>query len=118
MSVANNSRRLLGIRISGRRMELKLTQIVLAKRVGIARPYLAMIERGFKNPSLQVLQKIEKELSVPPGSFSVSKEVLEAVSLDMSLTWSLLSEHKALDLEKIRKSWEVMRDYCLSGTEK
>lgn len=39
----------------------------LAKKVGIQPHYLSLIESGKREPSLQILRKIAKELDVPIG---------------------------------------------------
>ena len=46
------------------RKERKLTQVELAKKVGISSNYYARIERDEENPSLEVLKDIAKALKV------------------------------------------------------
>lgn len=55
MSVGANIRRI--------REEQKLTQAWLAERAGISQAMLCQIERGTKNPSLQVSVEIAKQLN-------------------------------------------------------
>jgi putative transcriptional regulator len=44
--------------IINRRKELKITQLSVAKAAGIERSSYAAIERGFRDPSLEVAQRI------------------------------------------------------------
>ena len=54
----------LGRRIRTLRKELGLTQEDLAFEVGVNRSYMGFIERGERNPSLAMLNKIAKALGV------------------------------------------------------
>lgn len=47
-----------------RRIELELTQQQVADAAGITRSSYATIERGLRNPSLEVAQKISKKLKM------------------------------------------------------
>ncbi|MFZ2651675.1 MAG: helix-turn-helix transcriptional regulator [Burkholderiaceae bacterium] len=51
-----------GKTIRQRRMELGLSQEVLAERCGFDRTYISMLERGTRNPSLLNLIKLAKGL--------------------------------------------------------
>ena len=53
----------LAKRLRSMRNMLHLTQASLADRIGITQPYLAELERGDKNPSIDVLQKLCGELN-------------------------------------------------------
>ena len=55
MSVGANIRRI--------REELGLSQAYVAEQVGISQAMLCQIERGTKNPSLQVSAEIAKQLN-------------------------------------------------------
>lgn len=46
------------------RKEKKLTQVQLAKKIGISSNYYARIERDEENPSLEVFKDIAKALKV------------------------------------------------------
>ena len=50
--------------IKNKRMQLGLSQNKLAKLVGITQPFIAEIESGSRSPSIEVLQRICKELSI------------------------------------------------------
>lgn len=54
----------LGINIKRLRKEKGLTQQQLADKAGMDYPYLGMIERGEKNPTLEFIGKIAKGLNV------------------------------------------------------
>ena len=51
------------------RLQRKLTQTQLAKKVQVSQAYLARLERGDKtNPSLSVLKRLAKALGVTSGA--------------------------------------------------
>lgn len=52
----------VGENIKKRREALNVSQRDLAEQVGIAQPFLCQVERGTKNPSLQVAAEIAKVL--------------------------------------------------------
>ena len=54
----------LGQRIKKARKEKGLLQVDLAVRVGISSGYVGSIEQGLRYPSLKVLQKLAKTLSI------------------------------------------------------
>jgi transcriptional regulator with XRE-family HTH domain len=55
--------RTLGMKLKALRTQRGLSQEVLAKRVKVTQPYLAMLESGaFKNPTLDVLKRLAKAL--------------------------------------------------------
>ncbi len=50
------------------REQLGMSQAVLAKRVKVTQPYITMLESGaFRNPTLDVLQRLAKALKVSVG---------------------------------------------------
>ena len=51
-------------KLKNRRTELKLSQAELAKRVGVSRQTVNMIESGSYNPTLELCIRIAKELGV------------------------------------------------------
>lgn len=59
----------LGKRIQKRRKDLGLTQEELGDKVGISRAYMGYIEQGRYAPSLEVLEKIAKQLKSPIVDF-------------------------------------------------
>jgi transcriptional regulator with XRE-family HTH domain len=57
-----------GQAIRKRRMALELSQEALAERAGLHRTYIADIERGSRNVSLQNIEKIARALGVSISS--------------------------------------------------
>jgi transcriptional regulator with XRE-family HTH domain len=49
---------LFGRRVRARRIELGLSQEVLAANCGLDRTYISMVERGVRNPSLLNIEKL------------------------------------------------------------
>ena len=47
------------------RLKQGLSQGDVAKRMNVHRSYISSIERGVRNPSLKVIQRIAKALEVP-----------------------------------------------------
>lgn len=54
----------IGKKLKQLRKEKKLTQVQLAKKVGISSNYYARIERDEENPSLEIFKDIAKALKV------------------------------------------------------
>ena len=61
--------KVLGKKIQKRRKEVGLTQEELGEKVGISRAYMGYIEQGRYAPSLEVIEKIARELKTPISSF-------------------------------------------------
>ncbi len=55
-----------GKRVRELRKERGLSQVELAAKVGIDRSYMGFLERGERNPSLEVIAKIAEALGVTP----------------------------------------------------
>jgi len=53
-----------GIAVRNRRIALDLTQELLAERAGLHATYVGMIERGIRNPTLDVAERLAKALKV------------------------------------------------------
>jgi len=60
-------RRAFGDRVRTLRLARAMTQEDLAERSNIHRSYLAAVETGSRNPTLDVIVKIAKGLNVPVG---------------------------------------------------
>lgn len=60
--------KVLGKKIQKRRKEVGLTQEELGDKVGISRAYMGYIEQGRYAPSLEVIEKIARELKTPISS--------------------------------------------------
>jgi len=57
----------LGVVIKRLRKRRKMTQAVLADKVGVHRIYIAQIEAATKTPSIATLEKIAQALKVKPA---------------------------------------------------
>jgi transcriptional regulator with XRE-family HTH domain len=55
----------LGAAIRERRTFLRISQEELAVRSGLHRTYLSDVERGARNPSIKIIEKIAQALQVP-----------------------------------------------------
>lgn len=55
----------IGATIAQLRDDRNLSQEALANLCGVHRTYISQLERGLKNPTLNVLQKIAKALDIP-----------------------------------------------------
>jgi len=61
----NNVSKQFGQRARAIRLKQGLSQGDVAKRMNVHRSYISSIERGVRNPSLKVIQRIAKALEVP-----------------------------------------------------
>ena len=61
----NNVSKQFGQRARAIRLKQVLSQGDVAKRMNVHRSYISSIERGVRNPSLKVIQRIAKALEVP-----------------------------------------------------
>ena len=61
----NDISKQFGQRARAIRLKQGLSQGDVAKRMNVHRSYISSIERGVRNPSLKVIQKIAKALEVP-----------------------------------------------------
>ncbi|GAP93621.1 helix-turn-helix domain-containing protein [Leptolyngbya sp. NIES-2104] len=66
---ANSIKWRFGKAIRRRRRELDLTQEQLAERAELHRSYLATIETGDRNPSLENIEKLAKALDISIADF-------------------------------------------------
>jgi transcriptional regulator with XRE-family HTH domain len=62
-----NYRQIFGQNVRRARKALALSQEQLALEVDLDRTYISGIERGVRNPSLDVIAKIAKRLKMTPG---------------------------------------------------
>ncbi len=56
-----------GKRIKELRGDQGMTQEILAAKIGVDRSYLGFLERGERNPSLEVINKIARSLGITPS---------------------------------------------------
>ena len=59
-------RRAFGARVSSLRRERDMTQEKLSEASGLHRSYVASVEGGGRNPTLDVIVKLAQALQVPP----------------------------------------------------
>lgn len=59
--------RRMGRRLKVLRKERGINQADLAKKVRVTQAYIAMLERGRENPTLDVLQRLAKALKTTVG---------------------------------------------------
>lgn len=64
-----------GKAIRRRRRELDLSQEELADRAQLNRAYLATIERGDKNPTLETIEKLAKALDISIAELFAQYEI-------------------------------------------
>lgn len=67
--MSQNTRKAIGNRIRELRKSQKLSQQKLALMVNVERSYLAKIEGGKRNPSLEFIEKISKGLGLSLEEF-------------------------------------------------
>jgi len=74
----DQARRMIGENVAARRKELGMTQVALARAVGISQPAIVAIEKGKISPSLETLLALADALQTTlsglttPGIFSGS----------------------------------------------
>lgn len=73
MSIVSANHVKFGKRVKELRAKIGMTQDVLASKIGKDRSYIGFIERGERNPSLEVIFDIAKALSV--NSDELLKEI-------------------------------------------
>jgi transcriptional regulator with XRE-family HTH domain len=67
----------LGAYIREQRKAAQLSLRTLASRAGISNPYLSQIERGLRNPSADILQRVASALRISAESLYVQAGMLE-----------------------------------------
>ena len=60
-------RRRVGLNVKRYRKERGLSQEGLALECGVHRIYVSGVERGIRNPTVVVLERIAKALDIPPS---------------------------------------------------
>lgn len=80
----------IGERIKQIRLSLALTQHKMAIQLGVSSNYLSMLERGERNPSLQIMKKVAQMADISIDELLHGLSVDEDTNLDLYLT---LSKH-------------------------
>jgi len=57
--------RKLGMKLKALRTTSGATQMALAKKVRVTQAYIALLEKGRENPTLDTLRRLAKALKVP-----------------------------------------------------
>lgn len=57
----------LGMKLKELRLQQGLTQVAMAKKVRVTQAYIALLEKGQQNPTLDVLERLAKALKVTVG---------------------------------------------------
>jgi transcriptional regulator with XRE-family HTH domain len=65
--VSERLRKALGKRLRVRRLSLGLSQEALAEKCGLHRTYLGGLERGERNPTLDIIERVAHALGIRPG---------------------------------------------------
>jgi transcriptional regulator with XRE-family HTH domain len=60
-------RKRVGANVRRIRLERELSQEGLADEAGLHRTYISGVERGIRNPTVTVLERIARALKVKPG---------------------------------------------------
>lgn len=100
----------LNKRISTKRKEIGLTQEELSNRINVTASFVSQIEKGIKNPSYRLLQKISHELNVPV-EYLVGGDIEE---FDEPAEKLIASAIRFLDIEQKSKIIEYI--YLLTGS--
>ena len=57
----------MGMKLKLLRTQSGLTQVAVAKKVRVTQAYIALLEMGKQNPTLDVLERLARALKVPVG---------------------------------------------------
>ena len=60
-------RKRVGMKLKQLRTQRGVTQVTLAKKVRVTQAYIALLEKGRENPTLDVLEKLAKALKTTVG---------------------------------------------------
>ncbi|TCT21218.1 helix-turn-helix domain-containing protein [Thiobaca trueperi] len=65
---------MIGPRLKSARLHAKLSQTALGELAGISQPFIALIERGEREPSDDVLERLAKALDLPVSALRVDPD--------------------------------------------
>lgn len=68
--------RLLGVNVRLARRKLNWSQDQLAESAGLDRTYVSGIERGTRNPTVEIVDRIAQALSMPPHMLLAPFEIV------------------------------------------
>src|SRR5436190_403075 len=111
--VYENVKKGFGLALKGWRGKMGLSQEELAWRAGLHRSYVADIERGARNPSLQTIEKLAKALKVslgrllqPMGEPAINGTAPGWAAAGASVE-IILAAHEPKDIEHILKAFKA-----------
>ena len=129
----------IGSQIYLRRLEQNLTQVGLAKKVGIPQPNLSNIEKGKQDITVSTLRKIAVAFNIHPAEFfkdtgevlqsSLSRQRIEQIAKKIaqkpnpsrhqkdqlvSLYQKVLPYKGRIRVKELQKSWLELRSKCNS----
>ena len=96
----HNQDELLGNVIKEAREKAKLTIEVLAENVGVSVRYIYRIENEGKKPSLDVLYKLIRELSIPPELIFYPEKPSKDSEIENLLRMLSACDERSLDVVK------------------
>lgn len=72
----------IGRHIRRIRRDHALTQQALARRIGVNASFIGPLEKGQKSPSLQTIERLSEEFSVPTFTFFIDDESEDRAATD------------------------------------
>lgn len=87
----------------------QLSQVELAKRLGISNSYLSELESGAKTPSVEILEQYSVVFKLPVSSIMLFSEQLESTSLGNKL------KVKAADKVLKLLEWVAEKETIVNG---
>ncbi|MFZ5944867.1 MAG: helix-turn-helix domain-containing protein [Bacillota bacterium] len=94
-------RQIVGQNIRTLRLKSNITQVELAKLVGVSGSYIGYLERGKKNPSLDLLTKIAEGLNVSPDMLLISPD--DKKNLEINKLKTILSDKGSAAIQFINE---------------
>ncbi|MFZ4500383.1 MAG: helix-turn-helix domain-containing protein [Minisyncoccia bacterium] len=85
------SKKRIGLLIALIRKNSGIKQGDFAKSLEITQPYLSQVEKGIKEPSNTLLQKISEKLEVPAAFIHLLSIEKEEVREDRRMAWEMLT---------------------------
>jgi len=66
-------------RIRLERLKADMTQVELARKIGVSANYVHLVERGKRNPSFKTLIKMSRALKVPANKLLENQQALQEI---------------------------------------
>jgi transcriptional regulator with XRE-family HTH domain len=61
------------------RLKADMTQVELARKIGVSANYIHLVERGKRNPSFKTLRKMSRVLKVPASQLLENEQALQEI---------------------------------------